>query len=146
MWEEFKEFGEIGYVRVIRDPTTFTGKGIAYICFKERKSAKRAISKNNSYFQGRTMRVSKARDPDEVEEPKKHTPNRFNGFYNTKSLKTQSDILESAKMFSVKQPSSLKGTKKLVRREQIKLQEKRQHKKEANTKVLNKSKKKPKLE
>ena len=63
--EEFKEFGEIDYVRVIRDPHTFIGKGIAYVCFKERKSAKRAISKNNVFFEGRNLRVSKARDQNE---------------------------------------------------------------------------------
>lgn len=146
LWEEFKEFGEIEYVRVIRDPITFVGKGIGFICFKEKNAAKRAISKNNTFLQGRTIRVSKARDTELDAEPKK---NKFNGFSNLKNLKTQADILDTAKMFTTKGTSSLKGTKKLVRKEQNKLQEKRKQRKESNTKTINqakKPKKKAKLE
>ena len=50
IWKFFEEIGEIDYVRVIRDPRTHEGKGIAYVCFKERMAAKRALCKNNTLF------------------------------------------------------------------------------------------------
>jgi nucleolar protein 12 len=51
----------ISNVRVIRDPKTFIGKGIAYIQFKTKETMKKAIeTKNDSRFNGRPIRVKKA--------------------------------------------------------------------------------------
>jgi nucleolar protein 12 len=142
LWEEFKEFGEIKYVRVIRNPSTFEGKGIAYVCFVEKKPAKRAIAKNNSLFRGRRLRVSKAVEP--VSDPKaqkKPSEEKKHKFYDVKSFKKMNEIVENAPIMKPRHPSALKGTKKIVRKEQIKLQNKRQQRKENNTKIMKKKKK-----
>jgi nucleolar protein 12 len=141
IWEEFKEFGDIDYVRVIRDPHTFQGKGIGYVCFKEKNSSKRAISKNNSAFKGRYLRVSKVKDPNEDPKPIKYNPNKNNGFYNLKNLKNQADILDKSPIYAKTPPVPLKGIKKTVRKEQVKLQNKRKKRQESNTKTLKKHKK-----
>jgi RNA recognition motif-containing protein len=139
LWEEFKEFGEIDYVRVVRDPHSFQGKGIAYVCFKEKRGAKRAIAKNNSEFKGRRIRVDKCRQKGEEKGDKEK--NRFAGFYNTAKFKKQSEIYDEAVEIKPRHHSALKGTKKTVRKEQKKLQEKREKRKEQN-KAKSKSPKK----
>lgn len=137
LWEEFQEFGSIKYVRVVRNPTTFQGKGIAFVCFNEKKPAKRAISKNNTVFKGRRIRVAKAVESGtEVK-----TENKRPSFGNVKGFKKQSEILEEAPLMKPRHPSTLKGTKKDVRKEQIKLQNKRKLRKEMNTKNMKKKKK-----
>lgn len=113
------------------------------MCFKDIKSSKRAISKNNSLFCGRNLRVSRVKDPNTEKPYKKFEQN---GFCNVKNLKSQASLLDNSQMMSVKQPTSLKGTKKLVRKEQVKLQNKRKQRKESNTKTAKKSKKKAKLD
>lgn len=149
LWEEFKEFGELEYVRVIKDPHTFQGKGIAYICFKEKKASKRAIAKNNVEFQGRRIRVSKAREKGDIpsDSTKKYSgkeTKKFGQFGDKTGYRTNSEIFDQAPINQPKHPSSLKGTKKLVRKEQIKLQAKRQQHKASNTTQMKKSKKKQK--
>lgn len=140
VWEEFKEFGEIDYVRIIRDQHSHQGKGIGYVCFKDRKASKHAIAKNNSMFQGRRLRVSKARDASEQQQqkttpaPQKHYLN--SKFFDPSKYKKQADIFEDAQFPKARHSSSLKGTKKLVRKEQVKLQEKRKQRQISNTKKL----------
>lgn len=142
LWEEFKEFGDIKYVRVIRNPTTFEGKGIAFVCFNEKKPAKRAIAKNNMMFRGRRIRVSKAVEPGtEVKAGQNDKQVKTHKFYDKKGFKTQNEIMENSPIMKARHPSSLKGTKKVVRKEQIKLQNKRQQRKENNIKNLKKKKK-----
>jgi len=132
LWEEFQEFGAIKYVRIVRNPTTFEGKGIAFVCFDEKRAAKRAISKNNTLFRNRRIRVVKAVEPGtEVKSDIKRP-----AFGNVKEFKKQSQILEEAPLMKARHPSSLKGTKKDVRKEQIKLQNKRKLRKELNTKIM----------
>ena len=114
------------------------------MCFNERKPAKRAIAKNNTMFRGRRIRVSKAVEPGT--EVKAHQSDgnqaKTHKFYDKKGYKTQSDIMESAPIMKAKHPSAMKGTKKVVRKEQLKLQNKRQQRKENNIKNLNIKKKK----
>jgi len=62
LWEEFKDFGTLQYVRVIRDKNTHQGKGFAYVCYSSKQSARMALSKHLSLFQvdstqGRQLRV-----------------------------------------------------------------------------------------
>jgi len=54
-------------VRVIRDPHTSKGKGIAYVLFKTMNAAKLAIKKNHFKLRDRDLRLSKAR-PDSHQE------------------------------------------------------------------------------
>ena len=68
-----------------------------------------------------------------------------NGFFNIKKLRNQAKSLEDVEFFAVKKHIPDKGIKKLVRREQVRLQEKRQQRKKSNTKVQ-KNSKKPKLD
>ena len=47
----FEDAGEILNVRIIRDPTTFVGKGFGYIMFATKDEMKKAIeTKNKSRF------------------------------------------------------------------------------------------------
>ena len=58
-------------VRVVRDPQTFIGKGIAYIQFMNKMLMRLAIEKKNgSEFKGREIRVKKAVAPQRLEKKK----------------------------------------------------------------------------
>jgi nucleolar protein 12 len=47
-------------VRVIRDPKTSVGKGIAFVLFKSRGARKQALGLNGKALQGRRLRISEA--------------------------------------------------------------------------------------
>lgn len=57
LYSLFEKFGEISYVRVPRDRQTKIGRGIAYVCFKKKKDASRALEINNTKYDGRDLRV-----------------------------------------------------------------------------------------
>ena len=44
----FSPCGLIKYVRIIRDPKTHLGKGIAYVCFTDKESLQNSLLLNNS--------------------------------------------------------------------------------------------------
>lgn len=55
-------------VRIIRDPKTFIGKGIAYVQFKDKPTMRMALeAKNGSMFKGRELRMKKAVEPKRLE-------------------------------------------------------------------------------
>jgi RNA recognition motif-containing protein len=59
-------------VRVIRDPKTFIGKGIAYIQFATKSIMRVAIeNKNGVRFMGRELRIKKAVAPKRLEKKAK---------------------------------------------------------------------------
>lgn len=58
----FEQFGEIEYVRLIRDKFTRQGKGIGYVCFKEFKGLKNALKGGEVVFRERALRISKAQE------------------------------------------------------------------------------------
>lgn len=62
----FEECGPIEYVRIIRDPKTYIGKGFCYVAFKDKVGAQNAFRMNGQEFKGREIRVKKA-----VENPQK---------------------------------------------------------------------------
>jgi len=56
----FSKCGEIDYVRLIRDSRTHTGKGIAYIKFKDMQGFLWGLKLNMSKFRDRELRIKKA--------------------------------------------------------------------------------------
>ncbi|CAG9333944.1 unnamed protein product [Blepharisma stoltei] len=154
LWEEFKEFGEIDYVRIIRDHATHMGKGFAYVAFKEKDSAVRALSKNNAEFKGRSLRVHKAKSDKQLEKDKEKPKNmgamRFRN--KSKELKNAYELPEEYKMQENVQimegrPKNRKKNakpdytvKKKMKKEQNKLKEKIKKRKE-DSKPTKKSKK-----
>lgn len=62
--EFFEECGPIQYVRIVRDPKTYIGKGFCYVAFKESVGAQNALRMNGQEFKGREIRIKKAvQDP-----------------------------------------------------------------------------------
>ncbi|CAD8206408.1 unnamed protein product [Paramecium octaurelia] len=53
-------FGEINYVRVIKDPQRHVGKGFGYVCFNEFLSLKKALQAQTIEIKGREVRIKKA--------------------------------------------------------------------------------------
>jgi len=67
----FAECGKIMNVRVIRDPQTFIGKGIAYIQFGDKTAMKKSLElKNGQKFNKRELRIKKAVEPKRLEKKK----------------------------------------------------------------------------
>jgi RNA recognition motif-containing protein len=65
-------------VRVIRDPVTHIGKGIAYIQFTSKMLMRLAIEKKiGSEFKGRQMRIKKAVAPQRLEKKKMRTEQKI---------------------------------------------------------------------
>ena len=61
-------------VRIIRDPETFLGKGIAYVQFTTKELMRLAIEKRNlSQFKGRELRVKKAVEAKRLEKKRNKT-------------------------------------------------------------------------
>ena len=52
-----------------------------------------------------------------------------------KNIEDQAKMLDNTEFFEPKKPVVLKGLKKIIRKEQSKLQEKHKNRKESNTKV-----------
>jgi nucleolar protein 12 len=46
MYKFFEKCGKISYVRVIRDPKTFYGKGIGYVSFCDKEAYSKALLLN----------------------------------------------------------------------------------------------------
>ena len=68
----FKTYGELKFVRIIRDPQG-RSKGYAFVEFKEEAAAQEAMeTENGTLLDGRTVRVNKATIRD-------NTANRFDG-------------------------------------------------------------------
>lgn len=63
----FKDCGAVENIRIIRDPQTHVGKGIAYVTFKEMSAFKAALKKTKSQFKDRELRIKKAAPSERVE-------------------------------------------------------------------------------
>ncbi|CAD8182918.1 unnamed protein product [Paramecium pentaurelia] len=53
-------FGQINYVRVIKDPYRHVGKGFGYVSFNEFQSLKKALQAQTIEIKGREVRIKKA--------------------------------------------------------------------------------------
>ncbi|CAD8101819.1 unnamed protein product [Paramecium primaurelia] len=53
-------FGQINYVRVIKDPYKHVGKGFGYVSFNEFQSLKKALQAQTIEIKGREVRIKKA--------------------------------------------------------------------------------------
>lgn len=60
LWDFFGDCGDVSSVRVIRDPLTGVGKGIAFVKFAERGAVTTAVEKSGIHLRGRAVRVSRA--------------------------------------------------------------------------------------
>jgi len=63
----FKACGAIDNIRIIRDPQTHIGKGIAYVTFKDMDGFKASLKKTKSLFKDRELRIKKAAPSERVE-------------------------------------------------------------------------------
>lgn len=77
-FDDLEEGGSgIRNVRIIRDPKTFIGKGIAYIQFKNKELMRKAITeKHETRFNGRPIRVKKAVEAKRLEKKKQRKEDR----------------------------------------------------------------------
>ena len=66
LWTAFASCGDINNVRIIHDPKTNAGKGIAYVEFKERAAIPLAKKMNGKKLKERPMRVEKCVDASKV--------------------------------------------------------------------------------
>lgn len=69
--ELFGRFGSVKYSKIVLDPKTGKGKGIAFVQMPNKKHAREAIEKlNGTQIDGRTLKVSVAseRNPEKFEE------------------------------------------------------------------------------
>ncbi|XP_049415582.1 nucleolar protein 12 [Solanum stenotomum] len=103
LFSGMKEFGSsIEAVRVIRDPNTLLGKGIAYVLFKTREAANTISRKRNLKLRDRELRVSHSKADS--------TPSK------RKSLSTEDRFRSPAKKFAADSArpgsSSFKATAK----------------------------------
>ena len=64
---EFSSCGEIEDVNIIMDRDTGRSKGFAFITFVSPDSLSAALEKNETEFQGRTIRVNQAEDRKKIE-------------------------------------------------------------------------------
>jgi len=70
--ELFDPFGDVNYVKVVRDNITHESRGIAFVQLKVKRDAFVAIEAlNGSEVDGRTIKVSIAEENDEERAPKK---------------------------------------------------------------------------
>ena len=70
--KHFESCGTILNVRIIRDPSTFIGKGFGYIQFSTKVEMKNAVAeKHNSKFKGRELRVKRAVESKRLEKKQK---------------------------------------------------------------------------
>ncbi len=59
----FEKFGEIEYLKIIRDPKTKRSKGYGFVKFVNKKDAASALdNKNSLVFRGRELKVAYAKD------------------------------------------------------------------------------------
>jgi len=79
-WDHFlkKKCGAIENIRIIRDPVTHVGKGIAYVTFKEKEGFSNAIKENGKEFKNRELRIKKAVPSNRLEKKKKKVMNKLN--------------------------------------------------------------------
>jgi len=127
--EEFAEFGDIDYVRIIKDPQTHLGKGFGYVAFKEASAAKRALAKNNLLFKDRPLRVTKAKDQKELQKPPKRSSNPF---FNAKALKTQAELYDDTLNSQTPKKRPRSELKKQVLSQQEKLKRAKKQRREHN--------------
>ena len=61
---QFQDIGKIENIRLVRDPKTFLGKGIGYICYSTKEEMQKAlIEKKGMKFRGRDLRINRAVEP-----------------------------------------------------------------------------------
>jgi len=68
LWAYFSEnCGPVQNVRVVRDPASNIGKGIAFVTFKNKDDVKKAINLNGSQVLERAVRITKALDDKQLQ-------------------------------------------------------------------------------
>eukprot|EP00742_Colponemidia_sp_Colp-10_P007808 GILJ01008420.1.p1 GENE.GILJ01008420.1~~GILJ01008420.1.p1 ORF type:complete len:447 (-),score=97.61 GILJ01008420.1:216-1556(-) len=75
--QHFADCGKILNVRVVRDPQTSIGKGIAYLQFEEKDSIAAAVQKSKSKIDGRQLRVTRAVEPKRLMKKQMRKQERF---------------------------------------------------------------------
>ncbi len=59
----FEEFGDIEYLKIIRDPRTKRSKGYGFVKFHSEQDAQKAINNKHSIsFRGRELKIAFAKD------------------------------------------------------------------------------------
>lgn len=143
--EHFAKCGNIEDIRVVRDKATGIGKGFAYIRFKGKENVMFGLKMNGSEFDGRKLRVFKAKDKEEVNTT--NTTRKFKGktVHNKKNFQglrstSQKDIKMGKKLFASKGKPTERSN--ALRRIKSKNQKSRQQKQSKAQKKNEKSKKK----
>lgn len=138
--EHFTKCGEVDDVRVIRDKATGMGKGFAYVRFKSKDSVMFGLKMNSSEFEGRKIRVFKAKDGKTEDQTNKVRKNKkFQGLRST----SKKDIEMGKKLFttgtnkknSLKKQNAMKRIKnKNVKKQKVDAIRKHNKKKEKKKK------------
>jgi len=143
--EHFAKCGNIEDIRVVRDKATGIGKGFAYIRFKGKENVMFGLKMNGSEFDGRKLRVFKAKDKEEVNTT--NTTRKFKGktVHNKKNFQglrstSQKDIKMGKKLFASKGKPTERSN--ALRRIKSKNQKSRQQKQSKAQKKNEKLKKK----
>lgn len=63
LWKTFSTCGPVQYVRVIRDPVSRVGRGIAYVAFQDRATVPLALTLDGTKCGDRDMRINKCAKP-----------------------------------------------------------------------------------
>lgn len=95
-------------IRVIRDPGTSMGKGIAYILFKTRGAANLVVKKRSLRLRDRELRLSHARSDVTPSKRKSQSPGGANGFP-SKKLAVDSRTPNSYNKVNTKASTSYQG-------------------------------------
>jgi nucleolar protein 12 len=94
----FQKCGAIENIRIIRDPSTHVGKGIAYVTFKEKESFQNALKENGTEFKNRELRIKKAVPSKRLEKKKKKVLNQQNAQRRLKQQNEFPEEMEEEKM------------------------------------------------
>ncbi|KAF2654197.1 hypothetical protein K491DRAFT_779733 [Lophiostoma macrostomum CBS 122681] len=90
LWVQFGKAGKVESVRVVRDPATRVGKGIAYVQFEDENGVEAALQFNDEKYPPmlpRKLRVTRARAPQRKEKKPsalQTTTRKAKGAYNAK--------------------------------------------------------------
>ncbi len=74
--EIFRKFGYVSFIRITRDKRTLRSKGIAFVQMQNKKAAEKAIQAlNGTQLDGRTLKVSIAKDNAKKSKPRRQFKN-----------------------------------------------------------------------
>ncbi|KAF2106649.1 hypothetical protein BDV96DRAFT_607136 [Lophiotrema nucula] len=93
LWVQFSKAGKVESVRVVRDPKTRVGKGIAYVQFEDQNGVEAALEFNDQKYPPllpRKLRVVRAKAPRPKKKPEaRPAPTKSNAVYNAKKTEQQ---------------------------------------------------------